>query len=774
MRKFLLLFIFLLFRILTIDGQIPITGKVIDEHFKPIAFANVMLLNSSDSSFIQGTITKDDGAFNIQTLENEGLLKITSVGYKDLYVDSVRTYMGDIQLQPDEQMLAEVVVKGHRQIIRQDHEKTIFNVNQMSHVEALTAMDVMKFAPGVVVTTNGIINVAGKDAVVFVNDRRLSEDELSAYLNNLRASDIQRIEVMQNHGGDKDASIQGGVINIVTKRNVLGFNGSIGFYTASPKKEYYDYSPSANVFFGTTKWNLYGTYSYSQGRNSQYSETVNNYLYNSTNHFSSGNYIYHEKKHIYRFGAVYNLHERHSVGFEVNGISTSPTTDMGEYNSTYGIKSVSYTGRTFQNYKFHSDFYNIVGSYRWNLDNNRSYLRFLLNYNKKNSKSENGLKTTYQDLRDYNIDEEDLTASDGNNVTSKIDFRKNFSKGWGIRAGGKMLVSKRSSNYSSFDNLLHKPSFTDWSYRENIYGGYIGAFKEIGQLYINGSLQLENTDINGKIYGGNYISKDYTDWFPYLYLSYNTNRKYNYSLSYSRTIYRPAFSLMNGYVNRVSDVLYDRGNPDLEAELTDVLDFTLSHGKHSASLIYRHKLKAITELYEVEDGITYHTNVNFGSISSVTINYSYSGNLLNWWQSNLYLACSYTHIPKSYNKTHQLGSLISWNNRMTWEKVGIFTMGFYSTSPTIVGNSYQKGFSTVDFSIERSFLKNIITVQLGVNDLFNNSKVRASNRVPTLNYDVYLKDQTRQVWLRLTFNFSTKTKSNQNRIQNDNGIRDRL
>lgn len=42
-----------------------ITGRVIDELSQPMAFANVMLLNGADSSFIKGAITKDDGTFVI-------------------------------------------------------------------------------------------------------------------------------------------------------------------------------------------------------------------------------------------------------------------------------------------------------------------------------------------------------------------------------------------------------------------------------------------------------------------------------------------------------------------------------------------------------------------------------------------------------------------------------------------------------------------------------------------------------------------------------------
>ena len=760
--------------VLIVNAQ-TFKGRVIDEQSQPMAFANVVLINRTDSVFVSGAVTKDDGTFTIETDKQDGVLKVSSVGYIIRYIDVRQGNLGDIQMQPDMQMLGEVTVKGYRPIVKQDHEKTIFYIKHMPRIEALKAKDVVKFAPGVVVTSNGGIQVAGKSAAVFVNDRQLSGDELTAYLNTLKASDIERIEIMQNHGGVNDASIQGGVVNIITKRNIVGFNGSADLYASTPESHYYDLTPTANIFFGTDKWNLYCTYSYTQRKAKQYNGTTNDYLYNNSRHYSEGNYFSNQKSHTYRFGAVYNLAQSHSMGLEINGISTPPTTSHSlntqNYQTTDGNKYIG-TSRTV--YDSHSDYYNIVGSYRWDIDKNKSFLRFLFNYNNKNDNTNNRIETTYVGATDYDVSEIDITASDGNNISSAIDLRKNYQSGWSLRAGGKFLSSERNSFFTSKDQLTATISITDWNYRENICGGYLGTSKDIGRLYLYFSLRAENTGIDGEAGGSGKTTKNYTDWFPYFYMSYSTNKKYNYSLSYNRTIYRPAFSLMNGYVNRVSDVLYDRGNPELQAELTDVLDFTVSHDRHSASLKYRYRPKAITELFEVVDGITYHTNVNYGTISSATLNYSYSGNLFAWWQTNFYLAGSYTRIPKSYNKKELFGLLVSWNNRMTWQEVGSLSMGFFYTSPTINGNSYQKGYASLDLSVERSFCNNALNLQVGVDDLLNGSKVRATNKVPTLNYSVYLKNQTRQVWCRLTYNFSTKTKTNKNRIQNDNSIKNRL
>lgn len=42
-----------------------ITGRVIDEQGQPIAFATVVARSITDSSIIEGTITNDDGSFEL-------------------------------------------------------------------------------------------------------------------------------------------------------------------------------------------------------------------------------------------------------------------------------------------------------------------------------------------------------------------------------------------------------------------------------------------------------------------------------------------------------------------------------------------------------------------------------------------------------------------------------------------------------------------------------------------------------------------------------------
>jgi len=85
-------------------------GRVIDEKGEPMPFVNVVLLSLPDSVFVQGATTDDQGVFKIVTDVNDGLFKVTSVGYHTIYMKAGQDLT--IQMKEDTQLLNEVVVKG--------------------------------------------------------------------------------------------------------------------------------------------------------------------------------------------------------------------------------------------------------------------------------------------------------------------------------------------------------------------------------------------------------------------------------------------------------------------------------------------------------------------------------------------------------------------------------------------------------------------------------------------------------------------------------------
>lgn len=275
-----------------------------------------------------------------------------------------------------------------------------------------------------------------------------------------------------------------------------------------------------------------------------------------------------------------------------------------------------------------------------------------------------------------------------------------------MNLGGNMSISTRKSEYNSENLSTNETNYTDWKYKENIGAAYIGVSKDFsGHCFVKINLRGEYTDVLGSYeqVANQNVNKKYMNWFPYLYFSYTPNKKWKYDIQYNRSIYRPPFSLMNAFANRINDVLYDKGNPDLRAALTDKVALAMNYQNHSVSVSYSRTPKDIVEYFQVENGITYHTNANTGSTSTFLLDYSYNGNICSWWQANLYASVQYTYLPQSYNRKHLWGGNLSVNNLLDLSRIGVISIDFGAMTHTAIGNSYIKGNWALDMSYRRYF-----------------------------------------------------------------------
>ena len=93
-----------------------ITGKVMNTKGEPLAFANVVLLNRTDSAFVKGAVSGEDGSFAIDSSCNGGIIKVTSVGYKTVCKDCEGENIGIIKMEEDSEMVY-AVIKSYKGVL---------------------------------------------------------------------------------------------------------------------------------------------------------------------------------------------------------------------------------------------------------------------------------------------------------------------------------------------------------------------------------------------------------------------------------------------------------------------------------------------------------------------------------------------------------------------------------------------------------------------------------------------------------------------------------
>ena len=220
-----------------------ISGRVIDEQAQPMPFANVVLVNRADSAYIAGAVTKNDGSFSIATDKQDGLLKVSSVGYIIRYLDARQGHMGDIQMQPDTQMLGEVVVKADK-VIKKSDGMTV--IPQKGLLKLSTdGFDVIYgiMIPGLDVDRQrGIVTRLGQGVAVYINGEKASNAELR----NIKPSSIVRIDYIDIPSGK--------FINDPVSLNIITRSSTNGAYYAFDDTQYIGYM--RNTFNATAQWNL--------------------------------------------------------------------------------------------------------------------------------------------------------------------------------------------------------------------------------------------------------------------------------------------------------------------------------------------------------------------------------------------------------------------------------------------------------------------------------------------------------------------------------------
>lgn len=177
-------------------------GRVIDEKGEPMPFVNVVLLSLPDSAFVQGGMTDEQGMFKIVTDVNDGLFKVTSVGYQTLYIKAGQDLT--IQMKEDTQLLQEVVVKGQlpKTHVKGDAMRTTVAGTILE--KAGTISDALSKIPSLEAEGEGGIKVLGRgEAEIYINGRKLQD---VSELGRINSDQILHVDVVQNPGARYAAS----------------------------------------------------------------------------------------------------------------------------------------------------------------------------------------------------------------------------------------------------------------------------------------------------------------------------------------------------------------------------------------------------------------------------------------------------------------------------------------------------------------------------------------------------------------------------------------
>lgn len=201
MKKSILTMLLLLMAIASFAQQRLISGQITDRDTKEAIEQVTIQLLKSDSTYVAGAISNENGLFHVTAPANgKYLLKISSVGYKSTMkriqiFDNKDLAMGKIVLGAEAIMLKGAVVTAMAQKVTLKEDTFVYNSSAYRTPEGSVVEELVKRLPGAEVSDDGTIKINGKEVKkILVDGKEFMTGDTKTALKNLPTSIIEKIK----------------------------------------------------------------------------------------------------------------------------------------------------------------------------------------------------------------------------------------------------------------------------------------------------------------------------------------------------------------------------------------------------------------------------------------------------------------------------------------------------------------------------------------------------------------------------------------------------
>lgn len=769
------------------QSQVTLSGIVENISTKSkLPYVNVVLKTPQDSTFIAGTVTDEEGRFSFNGIDaGSYLLETSYMGYslvsQPVLVGRLSEFLdlGTIGLEEQTTTLSEVVIIGIQDEVSETLDKKTFNIADNISQSGGSLLQVMQNLPGITINQEGALQLRGSQRVTVLIDGKqtaLSGFGNQAGLDNIPASAIERIEIINNPSAKYDANGMAGIINIIMKKEKQeGLNGKVGL-------------TGGIGALGEKRANL-------PGIRPQYSNTpkINptasfNYRKKKLNLFFQGDLLSQKRLNKNEFTErIYNDGERVDQQYQENRVQTAITAKSGfDYffneNNSFTLSGLysreghidrgdlpyfnSRTGERTRLWQFYEDEVNSAVS---------ASAAYIHKYKQPGHQLNIGLNYTFHREDEKYFITNTLPASTGKDsfkliadqyVTDlNIDYVKPLKHGR-FETGTKLRWRHIPTDMQFFPGV-NSPMDIDaagWAiYNEIIpalYGNYI---YESAQFEVEAGLRVEyvnleyQVDPNHNTYrsdGYNYMQP-----FPNIRVGYLINKKNTLSFFYNRRVDRPDEGDIRIFPKYDDPEILKVGNPTLRPQFTQTLELGYKTNWETGyfySAIYHRLTKGMitriltaaqgsSMLYSImqnaEDGfnsgVEITLNQDASEFFSFNINMNAYKNVIDAFSvENQYpVAVSFQAArQQNYSGNLKLNTLFHFPQNFDIQLTGIYL------APDIIPQGKIDERYSVDVGIKKLVQKGKGEISINMTDIFNTMAIKkeiVSDDVRLISNDLY-------------------------------------
>ena len=728
-----------------------LTGTIIDEQGQPVAYANVALLNPTDSTLLSGGVSNESGVFVIPYEQPQVLARISYVGYKTVWRLCDKENVGDIQIQPDNQIISEIVVRGSVPAHKLTTEGIQTNVENTVLSKLGTANDVLVHVPGL--QKNGDnYTVFGKGTPIFYINGRLVRNLTE--LDQLKSENIKSIELVTNPSSRYDASVRA-IVKIKTKQQQgegLSFDNRLVY----GQSENADMREQFNVNYRHRGLDAFGMFYYSSTKGYNRSTIEQDIQADTIWHQSNTNdYTY---RHTWIGGEVglnYVVNDKNSLGFRYN-IYQQQNTD--EHDAFIG--DVTANGQPYDKLDNASYFQNRANPmHAANIYYNGEIGGTTIDFNADWKQTDKTYNSAYKEVSEK-FDNRQL------NTSSRVKNRLYAAKlvaghrlfGGNVEIGAEYTHTDRDDDYVNPEGYL-PTSYTQL--KDRSIAPFIEYSHPIPIGSVEAGIRYEHTSFDYYV-NGNYMSaqsRTFDNIFPSLSVTATIGKVQGFA-GYAVKIRRPTYSELNGNMSYANRFTLQVGNPFLKPSIIHTLSMQAVWKIWSLSADYSDTRDAVIDWTEQDEGNTAVSILgkkNIKSLKNLTA-YLVAAPKVGIWRPQFVAG-----VSKQWLLLHTASGEVKMNSpifilqstnafRFTDTFFGDLTMKFTSKGDDANISMMRNMFQT-NVSLTKTFFGERLSVKLAGYDLFHaRQKIKLINEQMQLVQDNSRDTRYAELTIRYRFN----------------------
>lgn len=777
------LFIFLLTSAICLaqSENVTISGLVKDSASQePIGYVNVVLFTEKDSAFVSGAVSADNGRFSIPSVApGNYFVELSFVGYitkrQSLYVGTLTRFLdlASIELVADSRALTDIVVTGEAEAVSGELDKQTYTLSDNISQQGGSVLQAMQNLPGVTVD-NGKLLIRGNDKVVVLIDGK--QTALTGFgnqsgLDNLPASAIDRIEIINNPSAKYDANGNAGIINIVLKKEKqAGLNGKAGLsvglgalwlrkenlpgirpqYQATPK-----INPSISLNYRKRKTNFF------LQADNLYTETLNKNEF-VTRTYEDGTVINQQLKRN-RNTNFFNFNA--GVDWLINDHNTLTVSGLFSQESIkdYGDQPF-FNGNTRENlrlWQFLEDevltaaMASLVYEHKFLQPGHKFNLGFHYTFDREDEKYFFTNKTLA-----FTTQESFFLIADQKVLDFTLDYSKPLKRG-SLEAGFKFrkraIPTDMQFNPSAANSVLDTGADGKATYKEVIPALYSNYIYEVKKLEAEIGLRVEYVNLEYDVDPNhNTYQRDgykYFQPFPNARLTYKINERNRVSAFFNRRVDRPDEVDIRIFPKYDDAEIIKVGNPALRPQFTNSLELGYktsgSNGYIYFAAYHRFASGTISRIASTVTGsnLIYATTQNAGKSYNTGFELTYNQEVFKWYSFNLTTNTYRNQInafsvenkyPISNSFSADLQKLLSgnikWNNKFRLMHGLEAQLTLVYLARDIIPQGEIASRYSVDIGIKKSMQKGRGELFFNATDLFNTLVIKKEIRGTDFGY----------------------------------------